>query len=106
MSSVCGLENVLNFTASDTLTTSQSTVCLACLFNGKAPQPGTMWLLNGQDIANQVGRVNENGTYIIMRPPGFTGQVILTCQLEGNVFNITLIGELYITPHCGWLMNE
>ena len=106
MSSVCGLENVLNFTASDTLTTSQSTVCLACLFNGKAPQPGTMWLLNGQDIANQVGRVNENGTYIIMRPPGFTGQVILTCQLGGNAFNITLIGELYIAPHCGWLMNE
>ena len=93
MSTVCSLENVFNFTASGILTTNQSTVCLACLFNGEGPQPGTMWLLDGQDIANQVGQVNDNGTYIIMRPSGSTGQVIFTCRLGGNVFNITLIGE-------------
>ena len=97
--SFCAPENVFNFTASNTLTTSQSTVCLSCLFNGEVPQPGTMWLLDGQDIANQFGQVNRNGTYVITRPPGFIGQVIFTCQHGANMFNITLIGELYIAAH-------
>ena len=101
----CALENVFNFTASSTLVTNQSAACLACLFNGVEPEPGTVWLLNGQNTASQFGQVNDNGTYLIMRPPGFTGQVIVTCLRGGNVFNITLIGELYTTSHYGWLMS-
>ena len=100
---LCAPEHIFNFTDSNTLPTSQSAACLACLFNDEGPQPDTVWLLDGEIIGNQFGiaQVNDNGTLVIMRSPGYTGQVLLTCQHGENIFNITLIGELYIALHCG-----
>ena len=95
--SLCSQESVFNFTSSNSLGTSRPAVCLACLFNGEGPQSGTMWFIGTLDLTNtSFSQVNNNGTLIITRPPGFTGQVIVTCQRGGNQFNITLIGELYI----------
>ena len=90
--------NVFNFTDSDVLVTNQSTFCLACLFDGKEPQPSTVWLLNGQNTSissmNNIAQVNDNGTLVIVQPPEYTGQLNLTCQHGANVFNIVVQGEL------------
>ena len=93
---VCTAENVLNFTRSGSVTTSADTACLACLFNGVSPQPGTMWSVNGQlvDSMEQFAQVNANGTLVIRRPPGFTGEVMFSCQIGLSVYNITVISEL------------
>ena len=98
---LCIQENTFNFYGNSTLTSSHSAGCLACLFDGKGPLPGTVWLVNGLSTSNplvsSIVQVNGNGTLVIMRPPGFIDQVILTCQHGGSVFSITLLGELCIT---------
>ena len=93
--SVCAAENVLNFTQSDSVITSADTTCLACLFNGVSPLPGTMWSVNGQliDSIEQFAQVNANGTLVIRRTPGFTGEVVFSCQSVLGIYNITVIGE-------------
>ena len=93
---VCANENILNFTQSGSVTTSADTACLVCLFNGVSPLPGTMWFVNGQlvDSMEQFAQVNANGTLVIRRPPGFTGEVVFSCQSFLGIYNITLIGEL------------
>ena len=93
---VCAAENVFNFTQSGSVTTSADTACLACLFNGVSPLPGTMWSVNGQliDSIEQFAQVNANGTLVIRQPPGFTGEVVFSCQSFLGTYNITLIGEL------------
>ena len=94
---ICIQENVFNVTASNTsLTINQTTVCLACLFNGEASEPSTVWLLNGQIITTQssIAKVNGNGTLVIVQPVRSPG-LVLTCQHGGSMFNITLNGELY-----------
>ena len=105
----CNPVNVFNFTDSDVLVTNQSALCLACLFNGQGPQPGTAWLQNGQDTSSpslsNIAQVNDNGTLVIVRPLVFNCQLTLTCQHGGSVFNITVKGELNIVTHCGWLTN-
>ena len=93
---ICIQENVFNFTASNTLITNQSTVCLACLFNSETPEPSIVWLLNGQIITTEssIAKVNGNGTLVIVQPLRSPGLVV-TCQHKGSMFNITLNGELY-----------
>ena len=82
------------------------TACLACLFNGALPQPGTTWFVDGQliDGTEDFAELNTNGTMIIRRPPGFIGQVVFSCESRGTTFNITIIGELAlyntIAPYC------
>ena len=79
---------------SRTLTTSQSAVCLACLFNSEETNPGTEWLLNGQMITppNINAQVNDNGTLVFLRHPGIP-EYTLTCQNE-STFTIILKGEV------------
>ena len=93
---MCTAENVLNFTQSGSVTISADTACLACLFNGVSSQPGTMWSVNGQlvDSMEQFAQVNPNGTLVIRRPPGFTGEVVFSCQSALGTYNITVICEL------------
>ena len=77
------------------------TTCLACLFNGVSPQPGTVWFVNRQlFVGNQVfGQVNNDGTLTIRPPPGFNGQVVFTCQSTGGIqYDITVIGEYILNP--------
>ena len=104
----CAPENVINITTSRVLATSQSSLCLACLFSGQGAQPGTVWLLNGQNPNNTFGiaEVNNNGTLIVRPPQGLNGTLSLNCQLGGNSFSITLIGELCTAAHCGMSMNH
>ena len=96
VSAPCAPENVFNFTASNRLLAWRSPICLACLFNGAQPQPGTLWLVNGQmsTSMNDTIQVNANGTLVIKEPPG---QATLTCRRGGNMFNIWFRGELYNT---------
>ena len=96
---MCAAENVLNFTQSGSVTTSADTGCLACLFNGVSPLPGTMWSVNGQLISsnNTIAQVNANGTLVIRRPPGVTGEVVFSCQSGLSVYNITVISECLLT---------
>ena len=93
---VCAAENVFNFTQSGSATTSADTVCLACLFNGVSPLPGTMWSINGLliDFIGPFLEVNANGTLIIRQPPGSTGEVVFSCQSDLGIYNITVICEL------------
>ena len=92
---VCSSENVLNFTMSLVSTVSGDIACLACLFDGASLQPDTVWFVGGQRIDNteMFGQVNTNGTLILRRPPGFIGEVMLSCQRRGTTFNITIFGE-------------
>ena len=94
--SICVPEKVFNFNDSDNLVTNQSTVCLACLFNGVGPEPNTVWLMNGQIIppSSSIAKVNPNGTLVIVQPLRLP-VLVLTCQHGGNRLNITLNGELY-----------
>ena len=91
----CAPQSVFNFVQSSTLTVSGDTACLACLFNGVSPQSGTVWFVNGQIIDSLVtfGQVNTNGTLLIRRPPGFNGEIVFSCEREGQQFFITLISE-------------
>ena len=92
--SICIPEKVFNFTSSDNLVTNQSTLCLACLFNAEGPEPGTAWLMNGQNItpSSGIAKVNGNGTLVIVQPLKLP-VLVFTCQHGGSMFNITLNGE-------------
>ena len=97
---LCAPQNVFNFTASDTLVTT-SAVCLACLFNGSVPQPGTGWFLFGQTIGTfPFAQENDNGTLIFRPPQGFTGEAVLSCQHGGITFQIIVMGEYPLLFQC------
>lgn len=91
----CAAENIRNFTQSTSVTVPGGTVCFACLFNESIPRPGTVWFSFGDPIARDdpFAQVNANGTLVFMLPAQFTGVIRLTCQSNGNAFDITLIGR-------------
>ena len=96
----CAQQNVLNFTQSQTFTTTSSSICLACLFNGATlSASGTVWTIGGQSIptSQNVVVVNPNGTVLITFPSGTIGDVPFSCQSNGTVFNITVRCESLVT---------
>ena len=99
----CAQQNVLNFTDSQTLTTTSSNICLACLFNGATlSASGTVWTIGGQPIpiSQNVVAVNPNGTLLITFPSGTISDVPFSCQSNGTVFNITVRCESLLTILC------
>ena len=90
----CTPQNTINIRQNGSRITLNDTTCLACLFNGAAsPQPGTVWVVNELPM-NLFGEVSNNGaTFVVMRPPGFNGEILITCQFGDILFNIVVIGE-------------
>ena len=90
----CTPQNTINIRQNGSRITLKDTTCLACLFNGAAsPQPGTVWVVNELPM-NLFGEVSNNGaTFVVMRPPGFNGEILITCQSGDILFNIVVIGE-------------
>ena len=96
----CSAMNIMNFTQSvvQVPVTAGDTICLACLFDGMSPQPGTTWQINNADIANNdpFAQVNVNGTLLIRIPVTISGSVPVSCQRSGNItvsFSINLFSE-------------
>ena len=90
---VCAPGNVVNIFGSSTITIDEFPACLACLFDGVAPRPGTIWRTADdlQPLGIERGVIiNPNGTLIGGPPPGTPSPVLLVCESGNDTFNITL----------------
>ena len=99
----CAQQNVFNITDSQTLTTTASCICLACLFNGATlSTSSTEWTAFGLPITfNQdVALVNPNGTLLITLQSGAANDMQFSCQSKEVVFNIIVSCESHVFFNC------
>ena len=82
------------------ITTNESNICLACLFNGATQSTsGTVWTAAfGQPIrtSQNVVVVNPNGTLLISLQAGATNTLQFSCQINENILNIIVSCESHV----------